>query len=83
MDQTNNSNLTDDQIVAIATKIDNLILEVGEEFKPSGIEFAAIALGRLMIFTKHTGCFETFNKMMAEVSKMAEQPPLMKTEDLQ
>ena len=83
MDQTIQTTLTDDQIVGIATKIDNLILEVGDEFKPSGIEFAAIALGRLMVFTNQVGCHSTFMKMLGAVSKMAEvEQELGKTEDL-
>jgi hypothetical protein len=66
------STLTDEQIVQIAQKIDQLIFEVGEQFHPNGIEFAAIALGRLMVFTQHTGCFKTFAEMMGEINKMSE-----------
>lgn len=75
--------LTDEHIVEIAQKIDKLIVEIGKEYSPRGIEFAAIALGRLMVFTKHTECFDTFSQMMDEISKMREPEPLTKTEDLQ
>lgn len=78
-----NTTLTDEQIVEIAQKIDKMIVDIGNEFHPSGIEFAAIALGRLMVFTKHTDCFKTFSEMMNEIAKMSEPEPLSKTEDLQ
>jgi hypothetical protein len=74
------TSLTDEHIVEIAQKIDKLIVEIGKEYSPSGIEFAAIALGRLMVFTKHTECFDTFSKMMDEVARMREPEPLVKTE---
>jgi hypothetical protein len=77
------STLTDDQIVTIARKIDAFIVEIGKEYQPNGIEFAAIALGRLMVFTQQVGCFGTFQDMMAEISKMREPEPLSKTEDVQ
>ena len=76
------TSLSDDQIIDIAHKIDNFIMEIGDEFRPSGIEFAAIALGRLMIFTKSTNCYPTFQQMMEEVTKLKEPEPLMKTQDL-
>ena len=60
-----------------------LILEIGKDYQPNGIEFAAIALGRLMVFTQHVGCFGTFSQMMVEISNMREPTPLDKTEDLQ
>ena len=75
------SSLTDEQIVDIAKKIDQLIVDIGQEYKPTGIEFAAIALGRLMVFTKHTECFNTFSQMMDEIAKMREPEPLVKTEE--
>lgn len=75
--------LTDEQIVEIAHKIDKLILEIGKDYKPNGIELSAIALGRLMVFTQQTGCFKTFSEMMTEISKMSEPEFLSKTEDLQ
>lgn len=78
-----NTTLTDEQIVEIARKIDTFIMEIGKEYKPSGIEFSAIALGRLMVFTQQTGCFKTFSEMMTEISKMSEPDFLSKTEDLQ
>lgn len=74
--------LNDDQIVEIARKIDAFIMQIGEEYSPTGIEFAAIMLGRLMIFTKHTECFHTFSQMMEEIGKMKEPEPLFKTADL-
>jgi hypothetical protein len=78
-----NTTLTDEQIVEIARKIDTFIMEIGKEYQPSGIEFSAIALGRLMVFTQQTGCFKTFSEMMTEISKMSEPEFLSKTEDLQ
>jgi hypothetical protein len=74
--------LDDDQIVAIARKIDNFIMDIGKEYQPNGIEFAAIALGRLMVFTQQTGCFKTFSEMLTEISKMSEPEFLSKTEDV-
>ena len=74
------TSLTDERIVEIAQKIDKLIVEIGKEYSPSGIEFAAIALGRLMVFTKHTECFDTFSQMLDEVARMREPEPLIKTE---
>lgn len=74
--------LTDDQIVAIARKTDEFIMSIGDEFNPSGIEFAAIALGRLMVFTKSVDCYPTFQRMLEEITKLKEPEPLMKTQDL-
>ncbi len=74
------STLTDDQIVDIARKIDMFIMSIGEEYKPNGIEFAAIALGRLMVFTQQTGCFPTFSQMMNEIGKMSEPDFINKEE---
>ncbi len=76
------STLTDENIVEIARKIDTFIMEIGKEYQPNGIEFAAIALGRLMVFTQQTGCFKTFGEMMTEVSKMSEPDFLSKTDEL-
>lgn len=70
------SSLTDEQIVDIAKKIDQLIVDIGQEYKPTGIEFAAIALGRLMVFTKQVDCFDIFMNMLAEVNKMREPKPI-------
>ena len=74
--------LTDEHIVEIARKIDNFIIEIGKEYQPNGIEFSAIALGRLMVFTQQTGCFKTFSEMLNEISKMSEPEFLSKTEDV-
>ena len=74
--------LTDEQIVDVATRIDKLFLDIGKEYQPNGIELAAIALGRLMVFTNQTKCFSTFTDMMVEVCKMREPDFLSKTEDL-
>lgn len=76
------STLTDENIVEIARKIDTFIMEIGKEYQPNGIEFAAIALGRLMVFTQQTGCFKTFSEMLTEVSKMSEPDFLSKTDEL-
>jgi hypothetical protein len=75
-------NLSDEAIVEIAHAVDKMIVECGEKYKPNGIQMAAIALGRLMVFTKHVGCFDSFCDMMAEINKMKEAEPLVKTEDL-
>jgi hypothetical protein len=77
------STLNDEQIVEIARKIDAFILDIGKEYQPTGIEFAAIALGRLMVFTQQTGCYTTFSEMMGEVNKMSEPDFLSKTQDVQ
>ena len=74
--------LTDEQIVEIAREIDNFIMEIGKKYQPNGVEFSAIALGRLMVFTQQTGCFSTFSEMMAEIAKMSEPEFLSKTEDV-
>lgn len=79
----NESNLTDDSIVDIAQSFDKFILEMGEKHKPSGIEFSSIVLGRLIVFSKHVDCFESFHKLMGAVTKMIDNEPLDKTEDLQ
>ncbi len=82
-DQKNESSLTDDAIVDIAQSFDQFILEMGEKHKPSGIEFASIILGRLIIFSKHVDCLNTFHELLGAVSKLKESEPLSKTEDLQ
>ena len=78
----NISNLTDEAIMQIATKIDQLIVDVGQEHQPTPIQMAAIALGRLMVFTKHCNCYTVFCDMMSDVIKMSE-PEITKTEDVQ
>ena len=77
-----NATLNDEQIVEVAKKIDAFIMSIGEEYSPTGIEFAAIALGRLMIFAKHTECLPIFKQMLTEVSNMNEPDFLSKTEDV-
>lgn len=75
------STLTDEQIVEIAHKIDQLIMDIGRDYHPNGVELSAIALGRLMVFTQQVGCFKTFSDMMAEICKMSEPEFLTKTEE--
>ena len=75
------STLTDPQIVEIATRIDKMLMDIGADFQPSGIEVAAIALGRIMVFSHHTKCFSTFSDMMKEVCKMSEPEFLKKSEE--
>lgn len=85
------STLTDDQIVEIAKRIDKMLMDIGADFQPSGIELSAIALGRIMVFSHHTKCFSTFSDMMKEVCKMSEpeflkrseENTITKTEDIQ
>ena len=72
--------LTDDTIVKIARKTDEFIMEIGKEFEPSGIEFSAIVLGRLMIFTKQVGCSETFQEMLKQIALMGEPEPIFPEE---
>lgn len=79
--QTQTDNLTDEAIIEIARAVDQLIVECGEKYKPNGIQMAAIALGRLMVFTKHVGCYPLFVEMMEEIMKMKEPEPLMKVDE--
>lgn len=79
--QTQPDNLTDEAIIGIAQAVDQLIVECGEKYKPNGIQMAAIALGRLMVFTKHVGCYPLFVEMMEEIMKMKEPEPLMKVDE--
>lgn len=76
------STLTDENIVEIARKIDQFILDLGKEYHPTSIELSAIALGRLMVFTQQTGAFGTFSEMLTEISKMSEPEFLSKAEDV-
>lgn len=66
--------LNDDKIVEIAKKTDELILQIGKDYEPSGIELAAIMLGRLMVFTQQTGNYTTFHDMMKTIVNMGEPP---------
>lgn len=70
------TNLTDDSIIEIAHAVDKLIVECGEKYRPNPMQMAAIALGRLMVFTQHTGVYPDFCAMMEEISKMKEPQPL-------
>lgn len=75
--------ITDNDIKAIALAMDEWIVKMGEQYHPNGIQLASVVLGRLMIFTKHVGCYETFQELMETIIKMKEPvPPLEKTEDL-
>lgn len=76
------STLTDENIVEIARKIDQFILDLGKEYHPTGIELSAIALGRLMVFTEQVECYDTFHKMLVEISKMSEPEFLSKAQDV-
>lgn len=82
MTENQTPNLSDEAIVDIAHQFDKFIVDMGEKHHPAGIQFAAIILGRLMVFTKHVDCFETFSDMMEEILKMKEPEPLSKTDDL-
>ena len=74
--------IKDDDIKAIALAMDEWIVKMGEQYRPNGIQLASVVLGRLMIFTKHVGCYETFQELMETIIKMKEPvPPLEKTED--
>lgn len=66
------SKLTDDKIVEIAKKVDKFIMDIGSDYQPSGIEFSAIVLGRLMVFTQQVGCYDTFHEMLATIGQMGE-----------
>lgn len=62
--------LSDEDIVKIAHTIDQLIIDIGEAYGPSGIQLASIMLGRLMVFTQQIGEFGTFHDLMKEVVNM-------------
>ena len=73
--------LTDSEIREIALTIDKMIVEIGDKFSPSGIEFAAIVMGRMMVFTKEVQCHELFIQMLESIAKMA-SGDMSKTQDL-
>lgn len=73
--------LTDEEIREIALTIDKMIVEIGDKFSPSGIEFAAIVMGRMMVFTKEVQCHELFIQMLESIVKMA-SGDMSKTQDL-
>ena len=82
-EQNPTNNLSDDAIRDIALSFDELIVKIGEKHQPNGIQLAAIAMGRLMVFTKHVGCYDTFTEMMQAILNMREPKDLLsKTEDL-
>lgn len=81
MDQTQFKKLTDEEIREVALMVDKLILEVGEKYSPTGIEFAAIVMGRMMVFTKEVDCHELFIQMLDSIVKMA-SGDMSKTDDL-
>ena len=81
MTDQNKSNLTDDAIVDIAQSFDQFIMDMGEKHKPSGIEFASIVLGRLIVFSKQVECFESFNKLMTAVTLMFDKGPIANEDD--
>ena len=74
--------LTDESIKDIALAMDGFIVSMGEQYKPNGIQLASIVLGRLMVFTKHVGCYDTFTDLMDQIVKMKEPEPLSKTDDI-
>jgi hypothetical protein len=65
--------LSDEDIVKIAHTIDQLIIDIGEAYGPSGIQLASIMLGRLMVFTQQIGEYPTFHQLMGEIIKMGGQ----------
>jgi hypothetical protein len=73
--------LTDEEIREVALTIDKMIVEVGDKFSPSGIEFAAIVMGRMMVFSKEVQCHDLFIEMLQSIVHMA-SGDLSKTEDL-
>lgn len=75
MTQTVQTKLSDEKIVELAQKIDKFIVETGMEYETSGIEIAAIALGRLMVFTQQVGSFKTFQEMMETIVMMKDMEP--------
>ncbi len=83
--QTNpTKNLSDEDIKSIALAMDEFIIKMGEQYRPNGIQLTSIILGRLMVFTKHVGSYETFCELMDSVLKMSEPKELLsKTEDVQ
>lgn len=65
--------LSDEQIKEIAHMIDKLIGEIGEKYSPTGIEFASIALGRLMVFSRAVDCYELFHQLMGTIVQMGSE----------
>ena len=53
-EQNPTNNLSDEAIRDIALSFDELIVKIGEKHHPNGIQLAAIAMGRLMVFTKQS-----------------------------
>lgn len=83
MDQNPTKNLTDEAIKDIALAMDQYIINMGENYQPNGIQLSSIVLGRLIVFTKHLGCYDTFCELMDAVLKMNEPKDLLdKTEEL-
>lgn len=75
--------VTDEAIKEIALAMDEWIVNIGEKYRPNGIQLASIVLGRMMVFTRHVGCYDTFQELMESVIKMKEPKELIaKTEDL-
>jgi hypothetical protein len=62
--------LSDEDIVKIAHTVDQLVIDIGEVYGPSGIQLASIMLGRLMVFTQQIGEYDTFHNLMKEIVKM-------------
>lgn len=74
--------VTDEAIKEIALAMDEWIVNIGEKYRPGGIQLASIVLGRMMVFTRHVGCYDTFTELMETIIKMKEPTELIKTEDL-
>lgn len=76
------STLTDDKIVELAKDIDQFIMQMGEKYSPTGIEFASIMLGRTLVFTKHVKAFDQFHQLLTAVANMKDGDPLIPDEPL-
>lgn len=79
MEKQNQSNLSDEKILTIAQETDKFIMELGSITGASAIEMSSIILGRLMVFTQHVGCYNTFQELMETITKLKEPDPLSKT----
>lgn len=74
MTNTVETKLSDEKIIELAQKIDKFLIDTGIEYETTGIELAAIALGRLMVFTQQVGQYDTFHQMLSTIAKMGEMP---------
>ena len=73
------SKLTDEKIAQIAHVIDQFIIDMGEQYEPSGIELVSIMLGRMMVFSNQVGFLDTFHELLDTVNKLKQSPAVVDT----